>query len=416
MVDDLSILMIREEIASGRSQGFGRHFTTRGLPMFRCLSMSLAICLVMMTSSTFLHGDEPNRLLAFFGSYSKPGSAGVSVYEFDLSTGKFQPLAADASIRNPSFLAVHPTGRFLYAVSEVDSVNGQPGGGVASYAIDRESGKITLLNQQSSGGGGPCYVSIDSTGQCALVANYGGGSVACLPIAEDGQLQKATAVIPHQASVAEGQKQPRALAHSILPSPDNRFALSADKGCDEVFIYKLDAAAGKLAPNDPAFAKLKPGAGPRHVDFHPSGRFVYVINEIDSTVTGFQYDAQTGRLTTIDTLSTLPEGFEGSNSTAQIRVHPSGKFVYGSNRGYDSIAIFSVDEESGRLTAVGHVSTQGKTPRNFNIDPTGQYLIACNMATDNVVTFKIDSGTGKLTQVGEPLKLVAPVCVQFLER
>lgn len=384
--------------------------------MFRCLSMSLTICLVMMTFSTLLHAEEPSRLLAFFGSYSKPGSPGISVYEFDLATGQFKPLATDDSIRNPSFLSVHPSGKYLLAASEVDSVNGKPGGGVASYAIDRESGQLTLLNQQSSGGGGPCYVSTDSKGQCALVANYGGGSVACLPIGEDGHLKEAATFIQHEGSSVNERRQQKPHAHSILPSPDNRFALSADLGCDKVFIYELDPAKGKLAANDPAFAALKPGAGPRHLDFHPSGRFVYVINELDSTVTGFQFDAQKGSLTAIDTLSTLPEGYEGSNSCAQIRVHPSGKFVYGSNRGHNSIAIYQIDEESGRLTAVGQVSTQGKTPRNFNIDPTGQYLIACNQQSDSVVTFKIDTATGRLTQTGEPIKVVAPVCVQFLAR
>jgi 6-phosphogluconolactonase len=316
-------------------------------------------------------------------------------------------------IRNPSFLAIHPTGRFLYAVSEVNDAEGKPGGAVSAFSLDRKSGRLTPLNHQSSAGAGPCYVATDKTGKVAVVANYGSGTIASLPIKADGSLEKAASAIQHEGSSVVPNRQAGPHAHSINVSPDNRFAVAADLGIDKLMIYKVDPATGKLTANDPAFAAAPQGGGPRHFAFHPSGRFAYVCNEIKSSVTAFAYDPAKGSLTEIQTITTLPEEVD-RNSTAEIQVHPSGKFVYCSNRGHDSLAIFTVDEKTGKLTAAGHQKTLGRTPRNFGIDPTGAYIIACNQATDNVAVFKADQQTGKLTQVGELVEIPSPVCVKFI--
>jgi 6-phosphogluconolactonase len=245
------------------------------------------------------------------------------------------------------------------------------------------------------------------------VANYGSGSIASLPLKEDGSLEKAASAIQHEGSGVDPSRQAGPHAHSINLSPDNRFALAADLGLDKVLIYKLDGAKGTLTANDPPFVKTPAGGGPRHFAFHPSGRFAYVCNEMKSSVTAFTYDPAKGALAEIQTITTLPEETKG-NSTAEIQVHPSGKFVYCSNRGHDSLAIFTVDEKTGKLTAAGHQKTLGRTPRNFGIDPTGAYIVACNQNTDNVVVFKVDATSGKLTAVGEPISIGSPVCVKFL--
>jgi 6-phosphogluconolactonase len=245
------------------------------------------------------------------------------------------------------------------------------------------------------------------------VANYNSGSIASLPIKSDGSLDKAASAIQHEGSSVVPSRQAGPHAHSMNFSPDNRFAFACDLGLDKIMIYKVDPAKGTLAANDPAFARTPEGGGPRHFAFHPTGRFAYNCNEIKSSVTAYAYDAGKGSLTEIQTISTLPEPVE-RNSTAEIQVHPSGKFLYCSNRGHDSLAIFTIDEKTGKLTAAGHQKTLGETPRNFGIDPTGAYVIACNQGTDNVAVFKVDQASGKLTQVGEPISVPAPVCVKFV--
>lgn len=361
-----------------------------------------------------LAADPPKELLAYFGTYTNSGkSKGIYCYRLDMASGKLSEAGVTEGIKNPSFLAIHPTGTFLYAVSEVSSADGKPAGAVSAFALDKKSGKLTPLNHQSSEGAGPCHVSVDKSGRCAYVANYGSGSIASLPINNDGSLAKAASAIQHEGSSVVPNRQAGPHAHSINVSPDNRFAVAADLGLDKVLIYKLDLLKGTLTANDPAFGATPKGGGPRHFAFHPSAKFAYVCNEIKSSVTAFAYDAEKGSLTEIQTISTLPE-MVMSNSTAEIQVHPSGKFVYCSNRGHDSLAIFSVDEKTGKLTAAGHQKTLGRTPRNFGIDPTGTYVIACNQNTDNVAVFKVDQASGKLTQVGEPINVPSPVCVKFL--
>jgi 6-phosphogluconolactonase len=270
------------------------------------------------------------------------------------------------------------------------------------------------LNHQSSGGTGPCHLAVDQTGKCLLTANYGSGSIAALPIGADGSLGEPGSVIQHHGSSVNPQRQAGPHAHFITPDPANRFALACDLGLDQVLVYRLDPAKAGLVANDPPFAAVKPGSGPRHLVFHPAGRFVFLINEMSSTVTTFAYDPERGALKEVQTISTLPEGFAAKSSCAEVQVHPSGDFVYGSNRGHDSIAVFSMDRASGKLTSLGHQSTHGKTPRHFAIDPTGRWLLAENQESDNLVVFRVDPKTGRLSGAGQSVAVGSPVCVVFL--
>lgn len=358
--------------------------------------------------------EKSGNASVYIGTYTQRGSKGIYLAHLDLTSGKLNLEGVAGEVVNPSFLAIHPNRRFLYAIGEVGQFAGGQGGAVSAFAIDPESGKLALLNQKSSRGPGPCHVVVDKSGKNALVANYGGGSVACLPIGEDGQLGDATSFIQHEGSSVNPQRQKGPHAHSINLDPANRFAFAPDLGLDKIMSYRFDAAKHLLTPNDPPAAAVAPGSGPRHFDFHPNGRFAYAINELASTITALEYDAERGTFQTLQTVSALPDGFEGKSFTADVHVHPSGKFVYGSNRGHDSIAIFAVDTSTGKLSAIGHQSTQGKTPRNFGIDPTGAYLLAANQDTDNVVVFRIDAATGKLSPTGQSIRVRMPVCVKFL--
>ena len=353
--------------------------------------------------------------LVYIGTYTmQKTSKGIYVYRFDSATGKLTSLGLAADTVNPSFLAVHPNRRFLYAVNEISSYEGQKSGGVSAFAIDRGTGKLTFLNEVASRGADPCYVAVDNTAKYVLVANYTGGSVAVFPVLDDGRLGEASSFVQHTGHGVNPQRQEGPHAHSINLSPDNRFAIAADLGLDQLLVYRFDPTHGTLAPNNPPFAKINPGAGPRHFTFHPSGKFAYVINEMGSTVTAFSYDAAGGVLRALQTISTLPKAFAGNNDDAEVQAHPSGKFLYGSNRGHDSIAVFAIDAGRGTLTPVEHVPTQGETPRNFRIDPTGSYLFAANQDSDNIVVFRIDPKTGRLTPTGQTLEVPSPVCVKFV--
>ncbi len=355
--------------------------------------------------------QPPAKYWVYLGTYTRGASKGIYRSELDMATGKLAEPVLVAETSNPSFLDIHPARPWLYAVGELYGAGGK-GGAVSAFTIDR-TGNLKLLNQQSSGGAGPCHVSVDRTGRYVLVANYGSGSVACLPIKPDGSLGEATSVIRHVGSSVNPKRQQGPHAHSIYVDGANRFAFAPDLGCDKVFIYRFDAQEGKLTANDPPHAELHPGAGPRHFAFHPNGRLAYVVNELDSTVTVFAYNAERGILKAIQTIGTLPEGFSGDNTTADIHVHPSGDFLYASNRGHDSIAIFAIDPESGKLSRTGHQSTGGRTPRNFGLDPIGVYLLAANQDSHNVVVFRIDRSNGALRPTGVEIKLGAPVCVKF---
>jgi 6-phosphogluconolactonase len=356
--------------------------------------------------------------IMYIGTYTRAPSKGIYAYRFQGATGDVTPMGAAglaAETENPSFLAVHPNQRFLYAVNEVSRYEGKDAGSVSGFSIDRATGTLRLLNRVSSRGGGPCHLSLDRSGKWLFAANYGGGSVAAFPVGDDGTLGEASAFFQHAGASANASRQSGPHAHETVVSPDNRYVLAADLGLDKVFSYKLDPATGGLAPA-PQFTAIAPGSGPRHLAFRPDGKFVYVLKEMLSAVVAFRYDAGGGTLAELQTLSTLPEGFSGENSGAEIAAHPSGKFLYTSNRGDDSIAIFRIDAAKGTLTSAGRVSTQGKTPRGFGIDPSGRFLVAGNQNSGILVIFKIDQQTGGLTPVGKPVEVPFPVSVVFSKR
>lgn len=351
-------------------------------------------------------------LSVYIGTYAQGQSKGIYLARLDGAAGKLTLVpGVAATLVNPSFLVLHPSRPLLFAVGEVDNFAGGKTGVVSSLAVDPKTGGLQLLSQKSSGGAGPCHLAVDRGGKFVLVANYGGGSVACLPIEEDGRLGDAVAVVRHRGSGPNRQRQEGPHAHCAAFDPAGLFAFVADLGTDRITIYRFDATTGKLAANDPPSVATAAGAGPRHLAFHPARRFAYLINELDSTLTAFGYDAARGALTPVQTVSTLPAGFHGTSTAAEVQVHPGGRFVYGSNRGHDSIAAFAIDPESGKLRYVAHQSTQGKTPRNFAIDPTGQYLLAANQDSDNVVLFRIDQTTGILRPAGSSISVPSPVCV-----
>ena len=360
-------------------------------------------------------GGAKSEYLVFVGTYTRPGkSQGIYAYKFQSATGKLTSIGLAAEIASPSFLTIHPNQKYLYAVTEAYGVGGEKGGAVSAFAIDAAAGKLNFLNRVSTKGGGPCHLNVDKTGKALVVVNYGTGSTASMPVMEDGRLGEAASFIQHAGSSADPSRQKGPHAHSVNISPDNRFAIVADLGLDQVLVYKLDPAKATISSNDPPFTKVAPGAGPRHFSFHPNGKFGYVINEMGNTVTAFAWDAPKGVLKEIQTLTTLPADFKGVSHTAEVLVHPSGKFLYGSNRGHDSIAVFSIDKSKGTLTPVDRTPTQGKLPRNFRIDPTGNYLIAANMNSDSMVIFRIDQKTGKLTPTGDVIQLGSPVCIKFV--
>ncbi|MCC7373809.1 MAG: lactonase family protein [Verrucomicrobiales bacterium] len=352
---------------------------------------------------------------AYFGTYTGGKSKGIYVSSFDSKAGDLGAPRLVAETANPSFLAFHPSGKFLYAVGELDKVNGVAGGAVSAYAVDKSSGQISLINQKSSKGGGPCHLVVDATGRWVLVANYGGGSVAALPIKEDGSLEDAGSFIQHTGSSVNPDRQKEPHAHSINLDRNNQFAVVADLGLDRLLVYKFGAWAGVLEANNPAYTSVPAGSGPRHFAFHPDGRHAFAIHEILSMVSAYDYDAKAGTLKETHTVSTLPAGFTGQNSTAEVQVHPSGKFVYGSNRGHDSIAVYQFDARRGALKRVENEPTEGRTPRNFGIHPEGRHLLAANQDSDSVVVFDIDAKTGALTPNGQKIEVGRPVCVKFLK-
>ncbi|MBI2680232.1 MAG: lactonase family protein [Candidatus Solibacter usitatus] len=368
-------------------------------------------CLLALVS--LMQAAPKSEYFVYIGTYTDKGSKGIYGFRFHPSGGRLEPMGLMAETVSPSYVAASPNHKFLYAVNETDNFGGQKAGSVSAYAIDGKTGKLTFLNQVSSRGGAPCHLVVDKTNKCVLVANYNGGSVAAFPIKEDGRLGEASAFVQHTGSSVDKGRQEGPHAHGIYASADNRFAVAADLGLDQVVVYKLDAANGALTPNDPPFAKVPPGGGPRHFAFHPTAKFGYTNNEMTSSVTAFTYDAGRGALNSIQTISTLPKDFSGDNSTAEIAAHPSGRFLYVSNRGHNSIAVFAIDAKKGTLTALEHASTQGKTPRGFAIDPTGGYLLAGNQDTDNIMIFKIDPKSGRL-KAGKLVEAPRPVAVAFV--
>jgi len=371
--------------------------------------------------------SQKNKYLLFVGTYTQKESKGIYAYRFDAASSELTALGVAAETTNPSFLTIDPSHRFLYAVNEVQKYEGADSGAVSAFAINRETGKLSLLNEVASRGADPCYIALDKTGKYVLVANYTGGSVAVFPIHADGHLGESSAILQDTGTlgpVKERQEAPH--SHWIEASAHNRFVYVSDLGLDRVLIYRFDATNGMLTKGEAAAAKsgspsasdffsatLAPGTGPRHAAFSGSGNFMYVLGELDSTVTVFANDARE-TFRSVQRISALPAGFSGHNDAAEIAIHPNGKYLYTSNRGHDSIALFSIDNHTGSLTLVDHFSTQGKAPRNFEIDPTGKFLFVANQETNNIVIFRIGPNSGRLTPTGQTLHVPSPVCIKFM--
>jgi 6-phosphogluconolactonase len=355
--------------------------------------------------------SQNHTFTLYVGTYTSGKSEGIYGYSMMPYSGRLHRFTSIKSV-NPSFLAIDRSGSYLYAVNEVAEYGGKPSGGVSAFAIESH-GHLRFLNEQATQGADPCYLSIDRKRSKLLVANYTGGSVAVLPIRTDGALGMAVDVKQHEgAGVKEQQKGPH--AHCIILDRSERHALAADLGIDKVMIYRFDRSNGKLTPAKQPFAELQAGAGPRHLTLHPNGKFLYVINELDSTLTSFRYSENNGTLKHIETVSTLPSDFTGTSYCADVHVSSSGKFLYGSNRGHNSIVVFKIDSRTGKPKLLEHVSTQGDWPRNFVIDPTGSLLLVANQRSDNVVSFFIDSKTGRLRPTTVVEEIPSPVCLKFL--
>ncbi|QRO01700.1 lactonase family protein [Archangium violaceum] len=355
--------------------------------------------------------QKPKELWVYVGTYTSgdTGSEGIYLCRLDMETGTLERVGVTRGVADPSFLALDPTGRYLYAVNELTIFAGQPSGAVSAFAVASRSRELTFINQQPSRGGAPCHLEVDATGAFVLVANYVGGNVAVLPIQAGGGLGAAVELKQHRGSGPKPQ-QDSAHAHQARLDAANQYVLVSDLGLDKVMTYRFDNKLGTLTPGEPASVSSAPGAGPRHLAFHPNGRFAFSINELDSTITAFSYDGTRGALTALQTVSTLPEGLTTPSYCADIHVSPDGRFLYGSNRGHDSIAVFAIDE-AGRLTFVEHVTTNINWPRNFAIDPTGTYLLVANQKGNTVVSFQRNAQTGRLTPVGQPLEIPTPTCL-----
>ena len=356
---------------------------------------------------------KPMVLIGTYTEKEGSQSKGIYVYRLNRSTGELSFEGEAKGISNPSYLELHPQQPFLYAANEVQSFDGQEGGGVTALSIEPGSGEVNLLNAHSSHGTDPCHISIEQTGQFALVANYSSGSIAMLPIQADGRLGPATGTIQHSGSSVHPERQTGPHAHCILPDPTNHFAIAVDLGLDKLLVYEMDLERGKL--NQHSEVNVRAGAGPRHLTFHPNGRYAYLINELNSTLIGYRYHAQSGSFEELQTVPALPQDFTGENLCAAIHVSPNGKYLYASNRGHDSIVCFHIDEKTGTLTYRGHTLTGGQEPRDFAIDPSGNFLLAANQKSNNVVIFGIDAESGDLSKIGQEMELSMPVCVKFAE-
>jgi len=351
------------------------------------------------------------------GTYTRdkgePVSHGIYRVIFDQTSGKFLELTLAAEANSPSFLAIHPSGDFVYAVVEAKEFEGQPGGGVMAFSRDTTSGALRLLNQRPVGANGPCHLAVDATGKTLIVANYGGGSVSVFPISPDGSLGERSDFHQHSGSGFDEKRQKAPHAHGITISPDNRFVFVPDLGIDQLKIYHLDAGSARLQPAEPAFAPLKPGAGPRHFSFSPDGSHGYCVNELDNTVTSFAWNSEEAVLKLLESISTLPPDWDGKNTTAEIAVHPNGLFVVASNRGHDSLAVFRRDPSTGLLTAVSVTSCGGEQPRSFAFSPDGKWIVVAHQGSNSMVSFAFDPETGQLSPANEKLSVGMPVCVVF---
>ena len=376
----------------------------------RMLTTLMLGSLLMM--STTANADDP---LIYISAFAAGEQGAIHAFRFDSKTGALKPQHRTTDVQHPFFLVISPDGRFLYSI-DTESFGGKEDEFVAAYAIKDRTGKLERLNQQSAKGSASCYLDIDPTGKTVVLANYSSGSVAALPVLEDGSLGEAASFVQHAGSSVDPKRQKAPYAHSIVISPDNRFALAADLGTDKILAYHLDAGTAKLTVNEAqSSASVAPGSGPRHLTFHPNGKSVYLINELKNTVTFFSYEPASGKLTSQQTIATLPANFDGVSHTADIRITPDGKFLYGTNRGHDSVAIFRIGED-GMLSLINIERSLGKGPQNLLITPDGQWLLCANMPGNSVVVFRIDSASGELTVTGEPVLMPMPSCIRWLDR
>lgn len=364
-------------------------------------------------------------MLVFVGTYTEPilfgtgkvlegKGEGIYALRLDLSSGRLDPVGTTTGVTNPSYLAIDASGRFLYAVNELKSYEGQPTGTVSAFTLDPLTGALRLLNTRRTHGTDPCHLIVDDARRHVFVANFASGSVCVLPIRDDGSLEEASDFVAHVGSGADPARQKGPHAHSVTLDSSTRFAFVPDLGLDKLMVYCFDAKRGILEPHAVPWFKVRPGAGPRHLALHPRGQFAYLVNELDSTVVALRYDGMAGTFEYIQSVPTLPAGFKGTSTCADIQVHPSGRFLYASNRGHDSIVIHRIDPATGRLDLAAHASTEGKTPRSFAIDPSGRLLLAANQDSDSIVTFRIDPDAGTLVPTDQSAHVPTPVCVKFL--
>ena len=377
-------------------------------------ALLLALSAILPSARLSGAAKTSREYLVYFGTYTDKGSKGIYACRFRPATGKLTPVELAAETVNPSFLAVDPTQHYLFAANEIGDYQNSKSGSVSSFAIDRRSGKLSALNTVASRGADPCHLTVDKSGSHVLVANYTGGSVAVLPVKPDGMLGEFSDFKQHLGSSLNPERQKEPHAHDVVLTPDNRFAVVADLGLDKLLVYRFDLEKGTLSPNDPPYGIVKPGSGPRHIALHPNGRWAYVISEMGNTITAFDWDADKGSFHELQTISTLPKDFTGENTTAEVAVHPKGRYLYGSNRGHDSIAVYAIDPAKGMLTLIEDVPTLGKEPRNFALDPTGAYLFAANQNSNTVVIFRVNPSNGRLTPTGEKVEVISPVCVTFV--
>jgi 6-phosphogluconolactonase len=376
-------------------------------------TLMLVFASVMMSSGGRTHAAGGR--LVWIGTYTGPQSQGIYAFRFDDETGALSPMGLAAETPSPSFLALHPNGKVLYAVNETHDGPGNSGM-VTAFAIDPASGRLTKINEQPSRGADPCHLAVDATGQYLVVANYTGGNFVVFPLAEDGRLAAASSILANRGSGPNHERQDGPHAHDVVFDAANRFLIAVDLGLDQLFVYRFDPAAGTFTFGNPASVRVPPGAGPRHFAFHPDRRHAYSINELDSTVTALEWDPSAGRLTADTSVSTLPAGFTGENSTAEVEVDPRGRFLYGSNRGHDSIAVFRINPASGALTLIAHTLTRGKEPRHFTLDPSGRWLVAGNQNSNTLAVFRVDQTAGTLSPAGDLVSVGSPVCILFAKQ
>jgi len=361
-----------------------------------------------MTTPSIVKGDDP---LVFVSAFKSGSEGAIHAYTFDSDSGALTLADRTTDVENPFFMTLSDDGNFLYAIHAL-AFGGKENEEVAAYEVEGRSGKLTLLNRQSSKGTASCYLDIDASGKTVVVANYSTGDVASYSIDEDGKLSESVSYFKHEGSSVDPKRQKGPNAHSIVVSPENRYVFAADLGIDKVMIYQLDPETATLTPNDPAFAKLPPGSGPRHSTFHPNGKVLYVINEMGNTVSVFGYNSKTGALTERQIISTLPKDYEEQSHTADLKITPDGRFLYGTNRGHDSIASYRIGDD-GKLTLLKIQPSLGSGPQNLAILPDGKHILCANMPGNNVVVFKIDPENGALTAIGDPIEVPMPACIMI---